>query len=240
MDSLISLEACLAYQTHPGVHGSINYEACYANPEEKVFALARGLGRAQDAYDASHASIFMLKEYIAENGVQLYSRYEFAGLMNAINNAFMESESSLLSSMTVLTMKSQSLHIAHIGDCAVHLFNTSYGTKLTSEHTLAKEVIDRLGFSIHRSDIPDYYNTTLTRSLGAHNEFDFEYIVYPIESDEIWLMHTEGLSRSLDFDELNKFSHQFKNPSDYLNHIFKLAIKRGTACPFSAITFFNP
>ncbi|MEM7791888.1 MAG: protein phosphatase 2C domain-containing protein, partial [Verrucomicrobiota bacterium] len=142
--------------TDRGLIRQHNEDALFIDETHKVFAVADGLGGLPGGADASQRIVELLK--------QAYSRIKsaddyvnLAQLIIGINQIVSKEGSSRHpltgsgSTLTIGQIIDEQIMVAHVGDSALYHLRKNKMTKLTIDHTMEQEVIDRLGESARAS-----------------------------------------------------------------------------------------
>jgi len=105
--------------------------------------------------------------------------------------------------LVVATIIGRYLQVANIGDSRLYIINESGIRQVTRDHSLVEEMI-RLG-GLRREDArkhPD--KNIITRAIGAKDEVEADFFTEELESGDIVLMCSDGLTNMLDDEEIKK------------------------------------
>ncbi|MCU7938067.1 MAG: bifunctional protein-serine/threonine kinase/phosphatase [gamma proteobacterium symbiont of Bathyaustriella thionipta] len=166
---------CLAFKV-PGNHALKN--------KGIVIAIADGMSSSEAGKEASHACIngFINDYYstpdswIVQNSTQkilsalnswLYSR----------GHTDYQSARGMVTTLTILILKSTTAHIFHIGDSRIYRLRDEQLEQLTRDHR------------VWISDEKNYLN----RAMGIDLHLDIDYRKVPLEKDDLFLLSTDGI-----------------------------------------------
>ncbi|MEM9373814.1 MAG: hypothetical protein AAGA55_09235, partial [Planctomycetota bacterium] len=107
------------------------------------------------------------------------------------------------STLTIGQIIDEQIMVAHVGDSALYHLRKNKMTKLTIDHTMEQEVIDRLGESA-RASIPPEYPHTLTRCVGQEHELIVDKTRIQLSTGDRLLFCTDGLNKVLPLAMIQK------------------------------------
>jgi protein phosphatase len=104
------------------------------------------------------------------------------------------------------TLVDNKVILAHVGDSAAYLLNGNGLRKISKDHTLEQEILDKLkpGESIDEQDLPDYYHHTLTRCLGQDTDFSVDLVEFSLNPGDRLLICSDGITNMIEHPELEK------------------------------------
>ncbi|MEM8868214.1 MAG: protein phosphatase 2C domain-containing protein [Verrucomicrobiota bacterium] len=194
--------------TDRGLVRQKNEDALFINEAHKVFAVADGLGGLPGGADASQRIVELLKQtYQSVDSVEEY--VNLAQLIVGINKIISQESSSKHpltgsgSTLTIGQVVERQLMLAHVGDSALYHLRNGELKKLTIDHTMEQEVIDRMGESA-RSSIPPEYPHTLTRCVGQEHELLVDQTRIQLQAGDRLLLCTDGLNKVLPIEHIQE------------------------------------
>ncbi len=95
--------------------------------------------------------------------------------------------------LTMLLIVGEKGILAHVGDSRLYLLRASSLHQLTTDHTLANELI-QTGRIAEDSDEAARYHHVLTRSVGHHESVDVETLLFDLIPNDRLLLCSDGLS----------------------------------------------
>ncbi len=200
----------LAGLTDPGLVRPTNEDAYLIDEAHQVYAVADGLGGLPGGAETS-ARIVQLLQKTFETIGSLNARPNLADLVIEINRIIVRESMEAHpftgsgSTLTIGQLVEDSLYIAHVGDSAAYIQHSNTLEKITSDHTMAQELIDRIGESA-RVTMPPEYPHTLTRCIGQNDaELRVDTTRVRIEPGDRILFCTDGLNKVLSADAIHDF-----------------------------------
>ena len=94
------------------------------------------------------------------------------------------------------------LSIAHVGDSRLYRLRNSKLERITRDHSLLQELVDR-GFYSHEEAKQSTNKNYITRALGAEITVDVEIQEVQVETGDIYLVCSDGLSDMVDDEEIH-------------------------------------
>ncbi len=217
-----------------------NEDCLKCDSENKVFVIADGMGghvagkiASSTAVEKFHSEISrILKdskltlpfEYKSdENFYEVLIKYGY-GQVNAAINTKIQKDSSLQgmgTTMSVVIIVKNQVHIGHIGDSRVYLFRNSQISQLTRDHSLAEQMIQN---GILKREERNQFKgkNIILKALGPKEAEAPDYIVRDLEPNDLFLMCTDGVHNYFEEDSLISF---FEKKDENLEKIGKKIVK---------------
>ena len=101
------------------------------------------------------------------------------------------------------------MNIVHAGDSRVYLIEGDHIVQVTTDHSLVQQLVE-LGQITQEEARFHPSKNFITRALGVEPELDIDFITVPLESGDIVLICTDGLSNYFSDDELLSAVRSFK------------------------------
>jgi serine/threonine protein phosphatase PrpC len=132
----------------------------------------------------------------------------------------------MATTLTALVVDGGMVHVAHVGDSRLYLIRGGTILQKTKDHTVAADR-RRIGIiSAERAkDHPG--RSVLTRSLGRELIAAVDRIAFPIQSDDVLLVCSDGLYNVLSDDEIREIAAG-KDPAGASRDLVGVANERGT------------
>ncbi|MGB0415506.1 MAG: PP2C family protein-serine/threonine phosphatase [Coraliomargarita sp.] len=190
----------------PGLVRETNEDALFIDEANQVFAVADGLGGLPGGAQASQRIVELLDETFAgldaneerpdlgELVIQINRIIAYEGMNE---HPFTGSGSTL----TVGQIIGDQLLIAHVGDSAVYILHEDGFEKLTIDHTMEQELLDRIGESA-RKTMPPEYPHTLTRCIGQIDELRVDQTRLKLQPGDRILFCSDGLNKVVTEDHM--------------------------------------
>ncbi len=189
----------------------INQDACRAdmNGQYPVFVLCDGMGghRAGEvaSSEAAKDAADTLGELLGEEGGSL-----FVKIVSAISHAnrhvySMSLENSEFSGMgttcDVCVITDDGAHIGHVGDGRVYIYSGGALHRITRDHSLVEEMIDR--GNITRDEAASYgHKNYITRAVGTDEFVQADTYLASFKGGDIILMCSDGLTNMVPDDDI--------------------------------------
>ena len=185
--------------TDQGKVRSANEDALLINETHQVFAVADGLGGLPGGAEASQRIIELLQQTYRHVDAN-EERADLGELISGINRILTKEGTEAHpftgsgSTLTITQLISDQLLIGHVGDSAAYHLRGDDFNKITIDHTMEQEFIERAGESA-RKMMPPEYPHTLTRCVGQNNELRVDQSRLTIASGDRLLLCTDGLNK---------------------------------------------
>jgi len=149
-----------------------------------VVAIADGMSSSEAGKEASHACIngFISDYYSTPDSWTVQNSTQ--KILSALNNWLYsrghidyQSARGMVTTLTILILKSTTAHIFHIGDSRIYRLRDEQLEQLTRDHR------------VWVSDEKNYLN----RAMGIDLHLDIDYRKIPLEKDDIFLLSTDGI-----------------------------------------------
>ncbi len=149
-----------------------------------VIAIADGMSSSEAGKEASHACVngFISDYYSTPDSWTV--QHAAQKILSALNNwlysrGHMEYQSArgMVTTLTILILKSTTAHIFHIGDSRIYRLRDGELEQLTRDHR------------VWVSDEKSYLN----RAMGIDLHLDVDYRKVPLEKDDLFLLSTDGI-----------------------------------------------
>ncbi len=177
----------------------VNEDALFIDETHSVFAVADGLGGLPGGAEASSRIVELLGKTFSQIDAT-EERVDLAELIIGINRIVAKEGAAahpLTGSGSTLTIgqivKDQFL-VAHVGDSAIYLLRGGKLDKITIDHTMEQELIDRVGEQA-REYMPPAYPHTLTRCVGQNQELRVDHTRFTLQPGDRILLCTDGLNK---------------------------------------------
>lgn len=202
-----------------------------------LYIVADGMGGHNAGEVASSMAVQEVALYIKENTDAL--KHGEKEILDLIRNAILHAndkvyktsiiKSNCLGMGTTLSMalvKDSSIYIGHVGDSRIYLIRGKKITRLTEDHSLVEELIKSGSL---RPEDAKYHpqRNVITRALGT--EYTLEPDVYrrDMQSSDIILLCTDGLSNAVREEDMVKAVHSTSDLDEACGILIEKAKKNG-------------
>ena len=193
--------------THQGKVRKANEDALLIDDKHQVFAVADGLGGLPGGAEASQRIVELLKrtyEHVDANE----ERADLGELILEINRILTREGNEAHpytgsgSTLTITQLIDDQLLIGHVGDSAAYHLRGDDFNKLTIDHTMEQEFIERVGES-GRTMMPPEYPHTLTRCVGQSEALRVDQSRCTIAPGDRLLLCTDGLNKVVEKQQIH-------------------------------------
>ena len=185
-----------------------NEDALFIDKAHQVYAVADGLGGLPGGAEASQRIVQLLEQTMKRTDPS-HERVDLTELINGINEIVAKEGLEAYpftgtgSTLTIGQIVGDQLLIGHIGDSAAYLLHGEDLKRLTIDHTLAQEFINREGESA-RAAMPPEYLHTLTRCVGQGKTLRVDNARITIVAGDRLLFCTDGLDKVISSEAIKE------------------------------------
>ncbi len=207
-----------------------NEDRFLCDDELHLYAVADGIGGLAGGAQAAEAAITRLTAH-ARN-LPPDKDWDFQELFRAVNQDVTEvgrtidAVYGIGTTLTVVRLRDQGLHLAHVGDSSCYLWREDTLEKLTLDHNLENEMKDRHGRNAAIFLSPRARNA-LTRCIGQPEAPATDVIVRLLKTGDRILLCSDGITRFTRDREIGHVVMMAPDPATALSHLLQLASARG-------------
>ncbi len=182
-----------------------NYRA-FQYPNDMAWAVVcDGMGGAKSGQTASRVGVELLREYAEKQLETLPADKEEEYLCSSIQEVnrkiyeLAQADPAMAGMGTTVVqaiVRGGIAHIAHMGDSRAYLFHDDQLRQITRDHSYVQEMVDNGMLSAEEAEKHPKKNL-ITRALGVSLTGQAEYTACPVETGDILLICTDGLSNTL-------------------------------------------
>jgi len=197
--------------THPGQLRDHNEDSYHIDLELGVAILADGMGGHQAGEVASRIAVDVMMERLGDHG-------EEAGTAGAcgerLADAVVEANRRVLdtaderpdcrgmgSTLVAACFNNDRYAVVHVGDSRLYRLRDGDLEQLTEDHSLVQEMI-RHGMMSREEAMMSFNKNLITRALGIENHVTAETSEGDLQSGDLFLLCSDGLSDVVDGDHL--------------------------------------
>jgi serine/threonine protein phosphatase PrpC len=169
-----------------------------------VFVVADGMGGARAGEVASKIAIETFERDLPGDGSP---EDRLAGCVREANRRIYEVSRSehehagMGTTLTAAYLDDSDLAIAHVGDSRAYLFRDGELTRLTRDHSLVQELVQRGKLTEEQaSEHPQ--RSIITRALGPEPDVDVDTRTYPVRPGDVLLLCSDGLNSMLSDEQI--------------------------------------
>lgn len=213
-----------------------NQDYHFMDPQNRYFIIADGMGGHNAGEIASYTAVIaaqgLLKDFVAESIDQVESKLiEVFDIVNdAVYNKSLETKtlSGMGTTMVLSYLYKRHLIVAHVGDSRAYLFNDGNLSRLTKDHSLVQEMIER--GEIDPIDAQNHPKRHLiTRAVGTQSSIlpDISNMELPPGTVSELFMCTDGLTDYVNDEELECICSHLGTLGERASEMLSLALDRG-------------
>jgi serine/threonine protein phosphatase PrpC len=198
-----------------------NEDSLFVNPEQNLFVVADGMGGHAAGEVASKVAVDSINEFVCLTsgdeeitwpfGLDENISYDGNRLKTAIryaNRKVLEATreradyEGMATTVAAVLVDGSQANLAHVGDSRVYLHHGGQLSQLTSDHSWVNEQIQSGIISADQARSHPLRNV-VTRALGGKADLQVDMQLHTMESGDILLLCSDGLTTMLPDDDIN-------------------------------------
>ncbi len=196
--------------TDVGLKRSSNQDAfCHGQLDSgtQFMVLCDGMGGHRGGNVASELAVRAFYELLSERLSREVRPKELKGILEGViarvsllisQTAAETPEFSGMGSTVVLAVRSgKKVCIAHVGDSRAYLYRKGTLRRLTKDHSLVQEMVDRGEITSEEGEVHPHRNV-ITRTLGYAEDSQPELLFSDVREGDLFLLCTDGLTVPVD------------------------------------------
>ncbi len=221
------LKVRIAGCTDTGLRRQINEDHIGFDQELGIAVLADGMGGHQSGEIASHMAVESVMENLQQfmdgestgaiTGSQLLEQvsntisYSNAKIFSAAEK--LEQHKGMGTTVVAAIVRETQLYVGHVGDSRLYLFRERSLSRITRDHSLVQDLIDR-GFYTEEEARQANVGHIVTRALGTKEEVEVDTVQHELEEGDIFLLCSDGLSDMVDDWKIEEMLRERRNELD--------------------------
>ena len=188
-----------ASRSHVGLVRSVNEDRIFDSADNRLWAIADGMGGHQGGDLAAQAVIDSLRALV-QNARQPSFSDALGALMQANQAIIRHNEANRTSSGATVVLafwNDSQIHVAWAGDSRAYVLQDSVAKLVTHDHSVVQELIEAGLLTAETAPNHPQANV-VTRALGVVSDLAIETISYSPVVGERLMLCSDGLSRSFD------------------------------------------
>ncbi len=119
-------------------------------------------------------------------------------------------------------------YIINVGDSRAYLLSPRKGSirQITRDHSLVEELV-RFGAITREQAKSHPQRSVITRAIGTEERLESDYFSFHLGSGELLLLCSDGLSNTIQDEEMLELGKAWPDPEDLCRHLMDLALERG-------------
>ncbi|MBT5720123.1 MAG: Stp1/IreP family PP2C-type Ser/Thr phosphatase [Gammaproteobacteria bacterium] len=197
----------IAGYTDTGLRREYNQDHIGFDQELGIAVLADGMGGHKAGEIAAHMAVkFVLdklrKFVLQENSVSITGSQLLEFVSNTISSSNAEIYSAqeaeeaykgMGTTIVATVVIGSQIYVGHVGDSRLYLYRNRTVQRLTKDHSLVQDLIDR-GFYTEREARSASVGHVVTRALGTRPEVEVDANEEPLQAYDLLLLCSDGLT----------------------------------------------
>ena len=198
--------------------------------EPPLFAVADGMGGAQAGEVASRLAAASFREF--HEADELDPEQRLAAIIQEANRRIFEraqadtQASGMGTTITATLVGENQLSIGHVGDSRAYRIRGGALEQLTEDHSLVADLVRSGRLSPEEADMHPQ-RSVITRALGTDPEVDVDTFTVDVETDDVFLLCSDGLTTMVEDDRILAVVREAKSLEHAARSLVKEANRRG-------------
>lgn len=226
--------------THVGKKRTVNQDAIFADDAQCVWLVADGMGGHSEGDKASQAivSAFSQTTFSHEMSERII---QIETVLRLINDELQHYSSTVLSgkhtgsTAVVLTVCQGYCALIWAGDSRCYRIFNNQIQQVGWDHSHVEEML-RAGHITAEEAATSSLSNVITRAIGAHKNVYFDHVLFPFNSDEIYLICSDGLTNELIDDQILATVSKHGNSQSCIDNLLEDTLENGARDNVSIIT----
>ena len=205
--------------THVGKVRNNNEDALIVI-EPETFVVADGMGGASAGEVASQMLVDSVKQFLTKNpppwNEKLLSQAILLANDKILNRARLNLElRGMGTTATILSLDGGTAYFAHVGDSRLYLLRDNNLAQITEDHSYVETLVRQGEITPEEARFHPMKNV-LTQAVGAIAEIEIDSSNFPVQSGDIFLLCTDGLTNMVEDELIAEILLGASNPADAL------------------------
>jgi PPM family protein phosphatase len=224
--------------TDPGRKRRRNEDSFVIDPP--LFAVADGMGGAQAGEVASRLAAAAFREF--HDADDLDPEKRLAAIIKEANRRIYERAaddaqvSGMGTTITAALVAADALVIGHVGDSRAYRLRGGKFEQLTDDHSLVADLVRSGRITPEEADAHPQ-RSVITRALGTDSEVDVDTFTVPAESDDLFLICSDGLTTMVDDEQIRDLVTRAQDLEQAGKGLVKAANKAGGEDNITVVLF---
>ena len=234
--------------TDTGKRRARNEDSLLALPEEKLFAVADGVGGRNAGHAASSLALHSIRRFFENTGRNREGTWPFVPvqvddlracrLITAIKLAHMRLvdamqedpvKAGMGTTIAAVFFAGSRAYVAHAGDSRCYRVRNRRLELLTSDHTVANKLRKKFHLTLEQAPILGKMEHVITRALGIQRSAipEVDLGVFPLEPDDLFLLCGDGLTLEVTDEEILTCVEKGVEPDEICRRLLAKTLDRG-------------
>jgi PPM family protein phosphatase len=207
-----------------------NEDSYLVDEGKGIYAVADGVGGLPFGALASRLAVRFFGSLV-HNAENCSTEEEFRQIAHSVHQNIVEcgslvgGENGIGTTFSGLRIIGNKLLYAHVGDSSIFLKNGHGVSKISKNHTLGDELIEKHGPEAAH-DMPEHYMHTLTRCMGQDIDFDVDLGVRELMAGDFLLICSDGVTNMVETSEIGEMLGSMQ-PQPFVRALVDLANQNG-------------
>ena len=203
-------------------------------PEQGVFIVADGMGGHAAGEVASEMAVQTIARGLAgvvgksENDATQMMTRAIIGANSAIFRRTMDEpeKRGMGTTATAMIVNGPRYILGQVGDSRAYLLRDRVLSQITKDHSYVQEQVDA-GYLTPEQARTHPYSNVITRCVGANSDVVPDVYVGTLQSDDVFVLASDGLTGMLEDDELLGILNSDPQPAVVVDNMISEANRRG-------------
>lgn len=187
-----------------------NEDAYLIMDQEKLFAVADGVGGNKSGEIASSTAMKEIRKYVeehpADDGAADPEKY-FGEMIRIVNDVVIRKAENndrcrgMATTLVIARLIGNTLHIANVGDSRAYLYHDGGLEQITVDHTYVNTLVMAGVITEEEAKVHENKNM-ITRAVGADHHIEVDFFRETVVPGDILLLCTDGLYDTLQKEQI--------------------------------------
>lgn len=222
-----------------GLVRKINEDSFYVSPDEKILAVADGMGGYAGGEIASKTAVEAIAYYFRNISctapVQLEKAIQYANSSILCKTLIDSALKGMGTTISLIVLSGTHAFWGHVGDSRIYLCRDGKLTQVTTDHTIVQALVDK--GKLKPEDAPNHpQRHVLTRAVGVDETLLADTGMFEIQKRDRILICSDGLTSFVKpavlLGAVNDYS---RSERDIVNDLFEKVYERGAGDNVTAV-----
>ena len=130
------------------------------------------------------------------------------------------------STIVVLFINDGKASVCHVGDSRVYLLHDGKMNRVTKDHSVVQELVDRGKLTEEAAENHPLKNV-ITRAVGTPEKIEGDLVSFEVEQDDVFLLCSDGLSSYVDEEKIAEALNLYGATEECCDRLIALANESG-------------